>query len=345
MRGSLGAMTRLKDVAEAAGVSPSVASRVLNDDADARINPETRKRVLAAAARLNYVPDHRARALRLSRAGAIALVVPEVNNAIFASLYQGVQETCQDAGSAVLLGQLTAQSGGRNGLASLIGNGRVDGVILQRAEGISDESLRSLITVPSPVVLFNSRLDDHVGSVALDDHQALKIALDHLVSLGHRDVGFLAGADQHDAATRRMDAFTSYSAALGMSTRPEWVQPAGWEAIGGAAGMRRLLASGTLPTAMIAASTNAAVGALSAALQAGISVPRDLSLLCIQDAWVVEYTTPTITAVAMPMHAAGTMAASMLLRHLAGAPLEDVVMTQPRPVLHARASTAPAPSR
>lgn len=109
--------------------------------------------------------------------------------------------------------------------------------------------------------------------------------------------------------------------------------------------MRRLLASGTLPTAMIAASTNAAVGALSAALQAGISVPQDLSLLCVQDAWVVEYTTPTITAVAMPMHAAGTMAASMLLRHLAGAPLEDVVMTQPRPVLHARASTAPAPSR
>lgn len=339
-RGSLGAMTRLKDVAEAAGVSPSVASRVLNDDADARINPDTRKRVLAAAARLNYVPDHRARALRLSRASAIALVVPEVNNAIFASLYEGVQETCQDSGSAVLLGQLTAQSGGRNGLATLIGNGRVDGVILQRAEGVSDDSLRRLIDIPSPVVLFNSRLDGHVGSVALDDHHALKVALDHLLNLGHRDIGFLAGADQHDAATRRFDAFISHASALGMTTRPEWIQPAGWEAPGGAAGMRRILAGEHRPTAVIAASTNAGIGALSAALAAGVTVPQELSLLCIQDAWAAEFTTPSVTAVAMPMYAAGGVAAAMLLRHLTGEPLEDMVLTQPRPVLHARASTA-----
>lgn len=333
-------MTRLKDVAEAAGVSPSVASRVLNDDADARINPETRKRVLAAAARLEYVPDHRARALRLSRAGAVALVVPEVNNAIFASLYEGVQETCQDNGSAVLLGQLTAQSGGRNGLASLIGNGRVDGVILQRAEGISDDSLARLIDISIPVVLFNSRLDGHVGSVALDDHHAVKVALEHLLTLGHRDIGFLAGADQHDAAARRLDAFVSFTADFGMSTRPEWIQPAGWEAQGGAAGMRRLLDAPSRPTAVIAASTNAAIGALSAALAAGVDVPRDLSLLCVQDAWAAEYTTPSITAVAMPMHAAGSTAAGMLLRHLGGEALADVVMTQPKPVLHARASTA-----
>lgn len=334
-------MTRLKDVAAAAGVSPSVASRVLNADADARVNAETRKRVLEAAARLNYVPDHRARALRLSRSGAVGLVVPEVNNAIFASLYAGVQETCQAQGSAVLLGQLNAQSGGRNGLAALVGNGRVDGVILQRAEGVSDDSLGQLIELPIPVVLFNSRLDGHVGSVALDDHRAVAIALEHLASLGHRDVGFIAGADQHDAAARRLEGFTTSIAALGMRTRSEWIQPGGWEAPQGAAAMRRLLAADERPTAVVAASTNAAVGALSAALAGGVSVPDELSLICVQDAWVAEYTTPAISAVAMPMHAAGGIAARMLLDHLGGTALEDVVVAQPRPVLHERGSTAP----
>ena len=104
--------------------------------------------------------------------------------------------------------------------------------------------------------------------------------------------------------------------------------------------MRRLLMLADRPTAVIAASANEAVGALSAALAAGIRVPDDMSLMCVQDAWVVEYTTPAITAVAMPMHAAGSIAAAMLLEHLRGEALQDVVVEDPQPELRARASTA-----
>ncbi len=335
-------MARLKDVALRAEVSLSVASRVLNNDSGARINPETRERVLSAAAELNYVPDHRARALRLSRAGAIALVVPEVNNAIFANLHAGVQEACRERDTAVFLAQLASPDEGTESLGRIIGNGRVDGVIVQRGERYSDDHLRAAIALDVPVVLFNSSLDGHAGSVALDDSASVRIALEHLRDLGHREVGFIAGAAQHDAAARRLEAFTAHVGTLGLITRPDWIQPAGWEAEAGAEAMTRLLAVDGRPTAVLVASLNAAVGALATAITHGVRVPQDLSLVTIHDTWIAEYTSPSMTTVAMPMHAAGRAAATMLLDHLTGTPLVDLVVNEPGPQLIRRNSTAAA---
>jgi LacI family transcriptional regulator len=333
-------MARLKDVALRAEVSLSVASRVLNNDLGARINSETRQRVLDAAAALRYVPDHRARALRLSRAGAIALVVPEVNNAIFADLHAGVQEACHERATAVFLAQLDSPDESRETLNRLIGNGRVDGVILQRSEHYSDETLRNAIGLDVPVVLFNSTLEGHAGSVALDDRGSVRVALEHLRDLGHRRVGFVSGAAHHDAATRRQVAFTDLVAELGLESRPEWMQAAGWEAPAGFEAMDRLLSAAERPTAVLVASMNAAVGTLSSAIHHGVRVPEDLSLVTIHDTWIAHYTNPSITTVAMPMHAAGRAATTMLLDHLSGSPLTDRVIDDPLPQLRARDSTA-----
>ncbi len=334
-------MARLKDVALRAEVSLSVASRVLNNDSGARINPDTRQRVLDAAAALNYVADHRARALRLSRAGAIALVVPEVNNAIFASLHAGVQEACHERATAVFLAQLDRPEESRETLARLIGNGRVDGVILQRSELYSDDILRKTIALDIPVVLFNSTLDGHAGSVALNDRESVRVALEHLRDLGHRTVGFISGAAHHDAAARRQVAFTELTRELGLEARAEWVQAAGWEAPAGYEAMTKLLAVGERPTAVLVASMNAAVGALSSASRHDVRVPDELSLVTIHDTWIAHYTTPSITTVAMPMHAAGRAAATMLLDHLTGTELTDLVVDEPHPQLILRDSSAP----
>ncbi|MGV8969181.1 MAG: LacI family DNA-binding transcriptional regulator [Microbacteriaceae bacterium] len=337
-------MARLKDVALLAEVSLSVASRVLNNDSGARINPATRQRVVDAAESLSYVPDHRARALRLSRAGAIALVVPEVNNAIFASLHAGVQEACQERSTAVFLAQLGSPTNGGAALANLIGNGRVDGVILQRSEEYSDEALRSAIALEVPLVLFNSTLDGHTGSVALDDHASVSVALDHLASLGHKRVGFLSGAARHDAAIRREKAFRELTAQRGLITKDSWIQQAGWEAPAGAHAMATLLAQADRPTAVLVASLNSGIGALHSAYDHGVSVPEAMSVMAIHDTWLATYSTPTLTTVAMPMHAAGRAAATMLLDHVAGGELHDVIIDSPAPQLMARKSTsAPAP--
>lgn len=334
-------MASLKDVAQLAAVSVSVASRVLNNDASARINRLTRQRVLDAASTLSYLPDHRARALRLSRAGSIALIVPEVNNAIFSSLHAGVQEACQERSTAVFLAQLASPSDSSKALRSLIGKGRVDGVILQRSEKYTDAELRSAISVGVPVVLFNSSLAFHDGSVSLEDHASVRVALEHLKSLGHRSVGFLSGAAKHDAATRRETAFRQLVPSLGLITRSSWIQEAGWEAPAGAEAMLRLLDETDHPTAVLVASTNAAIGALSSALARGLRIPDEISIMSIHDTWIAQFVTPAMTTVAMPMHAAGRLAAIMLLDHIEGKPLRDVVLDDQAPHLVVRASTAP----
>jgi LacI family transcriptional regulator len=335
-------MVRLKDVAERAGVSVSVASRALTDDSQARISADTRARIAAAAAELGYQPDHRARALRLSRSGAIALIVPEVNNAIFGGLHAGIQEACQERKTAVLLGQLNASDRSADSLSRLIGNGRVDGVILQRAEDYDDASLQAALNISVPTVLFNSQLDGHVGSVVLDDPASVRVAVEHLRSLGHERIGFIAGAAHHDAAARRLAAFTELTAA---DAHPEWVQSGGWEAPAGRDAMARILELENRPTAVVVASLNAAVGALHATAEFGVRVPDDLSIVSIHDAWIASYTVPALTTVRMPMVTAGNQAADMLLDHLDGAPREDRVLTSPAPELLARgSSTAPRPS-
>ncbi len=332
-------MARLKDVAALAGVSPSVASRVLNNDTQARINENTRKRVIDAADQLRYVPDHRARALRLSRADAIALIVPEVNNAIFSSLHQGVQAVAHDRNSAVFLAQFDAETADANALAQLIGNGRVDGVIVQRNEHFTDDDLIAAIQLDVPVVLVNTRLEGYAGSVALNDREAVELAVNHLRELGHERIGFVAGAPRHDAATRRLEGFRDSMAAAGLTAREEWIAPAGWEAPAGAEAAKTLIALSPRPTALVAASLNTAIGAMRAAHDAGIAVPSELSVVAVQDAWMSEYTVPRLTTVAMPMREAGARAAAMLLDHLAGEPLADELVTEPHPQLIVREST------
>lgn len=329
-------MVRLKDVAERAGVSVSVASRALTDDSQARINADTRARIAAAAAELGYQPDHRARALRLSRSGAVALIVPEVNNAIFGGLHSGIQEVCQARKTAVLLGQLNASDRSADSLSRLIGNGRVDGVILQRAEDYDDASLQAALNISVPTVLFNSRLDGHIGSLVLDDPASVRVAVEHLRSLGHVDIGFIAGAAHHDAATRRLAAFTELTAG---DPHPEWIQSGGWEAPAGHEAMMRILGPERRPTAVVVASLNAAVGALHAAAALGVRVPDELSIVSIHDAWIASFTVPELTTVRMPMVEAGNRAADMLLDHLDGAELHDLVIDDPAPELLARGSS------
>lgn len=333
-------MARLKDVAARAQVSVSVASRVLNNDTEARINAQTRDRVLAAAADLHYVPDHRARALRLSRAGAIALIVPEVNNAIFSSLHQGVQSVVHERNSSVFLAQLDPETSDARALAEVIGNGRVDGVVVQRNEHLTDDGLRAAIQLDVPVVLFNTRLDGHVGSVALDDQRAVAIAVDHLHACGHTSIGFVAGPPHHDAAQRRLEGFRHAMEAAGLAVNEEWIVPAGWEAPAGDDAASKLLAQTHRPTAVVVASLNAAVGALHAADRVKMAVPRDLSIVAIQDAWIAEYTVPSLTTVAMPMRQAGARAATMLLDHLGGASLSNELVAEPAPSLVLRHSSA-----
>ena len=339
-------MGTLDDVARAAGVSKSVASRALTGDVRARMSEATRARVLAAAAELDYVPNARARALRQSRSGAIGLIVPDVNNAVFADMLAGVQDTTASHGTDVLLGQVDRPPAGTQQLSRLVREGRVDGLLIQRREDFDDAMLAAVLQSGVPAITINSRLPDRVGSVILEDQRGAAMATEHLIALGHRRIAFVSGTKTHDTARRRKSGYLDAMSAAGLTPEPASVVDAGWEAEAGTRAIERLHREVSLgqtggPTAVVVASVNAAVGALSTALRMGLRVPEDLSIVGINTTWVSNTVYPAISTVRLPLRRLGEVAATMLLDHLGGAALADVLIDDPAPELVVKETTAP----
>lgn len=337
-------MASLQEVADEAGVSKSVASRALTGDEQARISDATRARIRRAADRLRYVPNHRSRALRFARTGAVGLIVPDVNNAVFAEMLGGVQDRAEESGMSVLLSQVDPPPAGTAQLRELVAAGRVDGVLLQRREDFDDRMLDAVLAQDTPAVLINSRLPDRTGSVVLDDVAGASMATRHLIDLGHQRIAHLAGVRTHDTAQRRHQGFRDAMQGAGLKVRPSWVLRSGWEAPGGAEAARRLMAGRTRPTGLVVSSVNAAIGALSALSRDGVRVPEELSVVTINDTWVAQVWNPGLTTVRMPLRALGRRACGMLLDHLAGEALSNVVVGEPTPELVLRGSTS-APGR
>jgi LacI family transcriptional regulator len=333
-------MASLNDVARAAGVSKSVASRALTGDSKARMREDTRLRVLEIAERLGYVPNRRAIALRFNRSGAIALIVPDPNNSVFAEMLAGIQHVAAPAGIDVLVGNVDFAPEGRDAMQRMIKQGRVDGILIQRREDFDDDELREVVPEDVPAVFVNRRLEGRAGSVILPDAEGTRLATEHLMDLGHRDIGFIGGSPIHDTAVRRRIGFEEALASRSLSTRPEWVHEVGWEAPAGAAAVDAILAGRDRPTALVVASVNAAVGALSQLQRANIQVPEEMSIVGLHTTWVSETIYPAITTVRMPLSRIGAAAAEMLLNHLDGAPLADITVDDPAPELLVRGTSA-----
>lgn len=339
-------MGALDDVARAAGVSKSVASRALTGDVRARMSEATRARILAAAVELDYVPNARARGLRKSRSGAIGLIVPDVNNAVFADMLAGVQHATAHRGTDVLLGQVDPPPEGAQQLSRLVREGRVDGLLIQRREDFDDAMLAAVLHSEVPAITVNSRLPDRVGSVILEDERGAGLATRHLIGLGHRRIAFISGTHAHDTAGRRKSGYLRALTEADLAADPTWVIDAGWESDAGAQAfdtLRHAAGLGTPdgPTAVVVASVNAAVGVLFTALRRGVKVPEELSIVGMNTTWVSNTVYPAITTVKLPLHRLGEVAATMLLDHLGGAELTDVVIEDPAPELVAKETTAP----
>jgi LacI family transcriptional regulator len=326
----------LADVAREAGVDPSTASRVLRGMA-ARVAPETRERIEEAARRLAYHANATARALRLARTEAIGMVVPQLDNPVFSTTIGGAQRAAEEAGYALLIihqepGASTADLARR-----LDASRRVDGWLIAAAD--EDSALRdALRTLSVPYVVLNRQMQGVPFCAALDNAAAARMAVDHLIGLGHRRIGHLAGRLQGYNGTGRLRGYRQALEAAGLAPHPELVVEAGYTVGGGAEGMRRLLPM--RPTAVFAATLIAAAGALRSLHEAGLHVPRDMSVIAMHDGAVAELVHPPLTTVRMPTSRMGQVATEALIALIEGRGAEELAILPPEELI-LRASTAP----
>ncbi|HEX4399733.1 MAG TPA: LacI family DNA-binding transcriptional regulator [Galbitalea sp.] len=334
-------MSTLSDIAAQAGVSVSAVSRVLSKAPSSRVSEATRRRIEDVARELDYHPNFAARALKLSRTNVVALVVPDLTNAIFSELMRGVEEAAAELDYMVLLAREESVRPTAATIAKLVGEGRVDGILVQVGDDMTVDDLSGILDGAVPAVLINSRRDDHVGSVVLPDEEGAAVAVRHLVGLGHSAIGLVNGLPHTDSAIRRGIGFAAAMASAGLAINPVFITSLGYNPQQGRAAMQTLAALAERPTALVVANVNAALGLLAEARTLGIRVPDGLSIVAIHDTWTAENAWPPLTTVRMPLYELGKRSMTAIFDRIRAGATVDVVVDDPPPELVLRESTAP----
>ncbi|GAA1208272.1 LacI family DNA-binding transcriptional regulator [Rhodoglobus aureus] len=331
-------MAKISDVAALAGVSASAVSRVLSGDPSLRVSASTRERVIAAAKELAYVPNHAARSLRTSRSRTIALVVPDVNSAVFAELASGAEDEAASRGLAIVLARAERLTDGSDWLRRMLGEARIDGVILQLPDGPSTIDLESMAVGGTRIVVINSLDSGQFSTVVLDDAAGIRTAVEHLRAAGHTEIGLVGGHQDSATGRRREASFLAVIREAGLPVRNQWITDFGYSGAEGRAAMEVIAANGAIPTALVVANLNAALGVLATASTLGLRVPTDISIVALHDVWYADATWPPITTVRMPLSQLGATAVARLMDGDPTSITHDTV-SSPEPVLVVRQST------
>jgi LacI family transcriptional regulator len=337
---------KLTDVAAAAGVHPGTASRALNPATRDQVSPETSRRVVRAAERLGYVPNALAKGLRTARSYIIAMIVPDVTNPLFPPMVRGAERILSDAGYIVVLTDTDNDAASERRQVEQLRARGVDGFIIATARW-KDPLLDELADGGIPAVLVNrNTASARLPYVGADERTGVRLAVEHLVALGHRGIAYLAGPQDTSTGRVRLAEFRQTIRRLGLPARlcPVVVCDAYTEPAGAEAGRRLLTAHGK-PTAILAGNDLIAFGALATLTAAGLRCPDQVSVIGFNDLPMLDLLTPALTTVRLPLTDMGELAARALLSEIDGQSSRGSVTSTLLTVgLALRASTAP-PSR
>jgi LacI family transcriptional regulator len=332
------AMTTIRDVAERAGVSTTTVSHVLNETR--RVDESTAARVRAAIAELGYRPNALARSMRRGRTHTVGVVLPDIANPFFGDLARWLEDALFEAGYSAIICNSDGQAQKEARYLDVLLSKKVDGLVLIAASQPS-EQLRHLVDVGPPIVIVDRELDDlPVSQVMVANHDGGMQAGRHLLELGHRIVGVIAGPRQLGTSAKRLEGFRAAFQAAGVAIPPRRVVRADFRAGGGRAAMERLLALRTPPSAVFAENDLMALGAVAAAQAAGLEVPQDLSVVGFDGIDFGAAVAPPLTTVVQRTTAIAATAVELLLAHLADSGLAPRMLELPVS-LATRGSTGP----
>jgi LacI family transcriptional regulator len=307
----------IDNVAQAAGVSSMTVSRALNNTG--RVSPVTREHVLKIARDLNYVANFSARGLRGGRTGVLGIVLHDLSSQFLTEILAGASEATQAAGLELLLYATLSidETREEQRIGGLL-NGLADGLLLVLPRS-SESFLHSLERRPTPVVLMNHRgYGTKLPTVSADNYEGARLAVEHLLNLKHRRVGFVTGDDLSGQSPERQRGYVDALDALGVVTDERLIVKGDFSFGGGHRAADQLLALPEPPTAIFAANDDSALGVITAAQRRGIAVPQQLSVIGFDDIPKAAVATPPLTTVRHPLREIGATAARVLINAIAG---------------------------
>ena len=332
---------RLQDIASVAGVSEATVSRVLNDKPG--VAKGTRHAVLTALDLLGY---ERPQKLQRHRSGLVGLIVPELPNPVCPSFVQVIETALAQDGYTPILCTMTAGGVPEREYIDMLLERGVNGIIFVsalHADSSADHShYSSLVQSGLPIVLVNGYLDGlPVTSISSDEGAAMRIALAHLISLGHRRIGLATGPLRYRPSALKRDAFVRAMKDLADADASKLVAESFFTVEGGRSAALRLLDAPV--SAIVCANDLMALGAVRAVQSRQLRVPDHVSVIGYDDTPLITFTEPPLTTVRQPVREMGEAAVRALLDELHGAPIPhgDLLF---HPELVVRGSTGPGPA-
>ncbi|MBI9048911.1 MAG: LacI family DNA-binding transcriptional regulator [Anaerolineaceae bacterium] len=303
------------DVAKIAGVSKTTVSRVINDDVR-KVSDETVKRVRQAIEELGYQHNSIASSLRTDRTNIIMLMIPDITNPFWPEVARGIQDRMDEAGYSVVFANLDWNHAREQDFLKIAMQTRVDGILINPIH----VSEKQIITTQIPSVVLGIRPGfntlDMVGS---DSPAAMREALAYLVRLGHERIALLLGSSETGSSHSRKNNFLNFFAERDLPVQSEFVVNVRFDNHGGEEGMTQLLQMPEKPTAVIASNDLIALGALQVANSMGYQVPKDISIMGIDDIYAASLSIPALSTVRKDKYQIGKIAANYLIQRMTAA--------------------------
>ncbi|PCJ10655.1 MAG: LacI family transcriptional regulator [Rhodobacteraceae bacterium] len=311
-----GKPTTIEDVAKLAGVSIATVSRAIRKPE--KVAESTRKRVTAAIARTGYIANAMAQNLRMQRSRMVMVLTQSIADPNFPGILIGLEKAANDRGYGVLIGNTEGTISLEENHMRFLSSGMVDGLILLTGHLPVAGSPNSPVSAFPPMVAAScpvSHID--LPYVGVDDVAAAKMATEYLISLGHRDIAYVASRSTDAVSDLRLDGYRKGLAEAAYPLR-DWQVEGDGSSEGGRAAVERLFIKDTLPTAFFCYNDDTAIGVISALQLRGYRIPQDFSVIGFDDIPFANNITPALTTIRQPRSQIGEISMRQLLDRLAG---------------------------
>jgi DNA-binding LacI/PurR family transcriptional regulator len=339
----VGRNVSIKDLAQAAGVSHTTVSRALRNSP--LISKELRLQIHQLARDMDYVPNTIAQSLKNRRTATIGVVVTTISDPFVGRVVRGIEDVAQRERQSVILSASYNDPEREREIIQTFHQRRVDGILLE-SSSLNGASAFSSDAIPT--VLINPQAEialENVHSVAVDDELGARLAVEFLVRLGHRSIGFIGAGNRPRSNRIRRQAYHAALHAAGIEPPESWERSApadhryhSDDVADGQQYATELVNAGV--SAIFCYNDMFAVGALLACRACGVHVPEDLSIIGFDDIELAQYVSPALTTVHQPKLLLGQCAMGMLMDLLAGSAVQNTTL---EPELVLRASTTGPP--
>ncbi|MBD2871642.1 LacI family DNA-binding transcriptional regulator [Paenibacillus arenilitoris] len=311
-------MATIKDVARMAGVSISTVSYALNNNE--KVSKETKRKILDAARQLNYQKNGIASDLKKTSTRTIALIVTDLSGPHYSELVKGIQEVALSKGYDLLACSSIGEE--MSTAVKFLTEKRVDGAIVL-AYNIGEDILNQSARKGFPIILLDRTADnDYVVSIEVDNEEGCFMAAEYLIEQGHRDIAYIGGKALDRLDFKRVEGYKNALRKHGLEERGQLHQFGYFNRDNGYSMTKMLIAQGNLPTGVMYANDEMAIGGLKAFKEHGIDVPADVSVIGFDDIELARYVRPALTTIMQPKYERGALAAHLLFQALEGKAVE-----------------------